>query len=211
VHHEYATARGVEVERQKMVTDIVATALAYTATVLSFVAWILVAKPARIPRTRRTMLAVALRTAPLYLLLFFACQHLGVSVLVGMLVVSVSLLCLLGPFGGTLDLGVFGFLYTLQQWILGWPDRELLFNRATLASAKARNAQPQDIVGRVAVVTSPLRPTGKVVLDGTEFDAASDLDFVDTDTHVEIVGVGSFALLVTPVKATEEQAHAPDP
>jgi membrane protein implicated in regulation of membrane protease activity len=57
---------------------------------------------------------------------------------------------------------------------------------------------PQTLIGKTAVVVSPLRPTGRVQIDAETWEARSERGGRVGD-EVEIVGLRGLQLLVTPV------------
>jgi len=77
-----------------------------------------------------------------------------------------------------------------------------LFQRSPLILRKTqRNAPPADeglrrYVGRTGVVSSTLRPSGRVVVDEATCDAISDGTVIESGVSVEVVGTRHGALLV---------------
>ncbi len=63
--------------------------------------------------------------------------------------------------------------------------------------------QPASLVGRKALATTVLRPAGKVMLDGTVYDAVSTGDFIDADAQVRIVRYENAQLYVEPLNPLE--------
>ena len=52
------------------------------------------------------------------------------------------------------------------------------------------------LMGKIGVVATPLRPTGKVALHGTTYDATSEGGFIDRGEEVEVVGGRGTVLVV---------------
>ncbi len=63
--------------------------------------------------------------------------------------------------------------------------------------------QPASLVGRKAFATTVLRPAGKVMPDGTVYDAVSTGDFIDADAQVRIVRYENAQLYVEPLNPLE--------
>lgn len=189
-----------------MTKDIIVTAVAYVVTVASFLAWIFIRKPERIPRTRTTAFALCLRSLPLFLVLFLVCRAFNVTAVFGLVILAAIGFFTLTSFSyvGLPGLALF---YVMQQWILGWPDRALLMNAVSLESNQARG-EPDPLVGHSARTTTPLRPTGKIVFDGKELDASCEFGFLEPDAEVEIVGKRGFTLIVKRKDGEAEQANA---
>ena len=55
------------------------------------------------------------------------------------------------------------------------------------------------LTGMTARTTTPLRPSGKVTVDGQQYDARCDTAVVDADTEVCVVEVRGRELIVRPV------------
>ena len=182
-----------------MKLDIIFTAVAYFLTVVGFAAWIFQKKPDRVLRNRRTVFSLALRTAPLYLFMLYACQSLGISVIAGMSILVFCLIALLAPFGGVTVIFSIGFIYAMQQWILGWPDRHLVMHEMTLDSNQNKPQLADPLIGRMARVVAPLRPSGKVLVDEQQLDASCEFGFLDAGMEVEIIGRKGFTFIVKPI------------
>ena len=129
---------------------------------------------------------------------------MGISVIAGMVFLVFFLLALCGPFAISGIISV-GFIYAVQQWILGWPDRYLLLHEVTLASNQNKPHQVDPLIGRIARVVTPLRLSGKIVIDEEEFDAASEFGFIDTGIEVEIINKKGFNFIVRPITDKAEQ------
>ena len=202
--------RHLHVLLEKMTEDIIVTAVAYVVTVASFLGWIFIRKPERVPRTRKTTFALCLRSLPLFLVFFLICRSFHVTAVFGFVVLAAIGFFTLTSFSlaGLPGLALF---YALQQWILGWPDRALLVNEAALESNQSRSRKPDPFVGQSAHTTTPLRPTGKVVVAGKEVDASCEFGFLQPGIEVEIVGRRSFTILVKPKDGEAEQAESTVP
>jgi membrane-bound ClpP family serine protease len=82
-----------------------------------------------------------------------------------------------------------------------------LFSRADrptdAAKVEDRLAERNAMVGRTGIAFSPLRPSGKVEIDGRHHDAASDGGFIDAGTTVEVVGWSGFVMIVRGVNDSQ--------
>jgi len=89
------------------------------------------------------------------------------------------------------------------KWILPrLPLREGPYLQATLADLPDPVASRtiSDLAGRIATVVSPLRPVGKVELDGQELDAVSNGAMVGTGAKVRLMELRHSDWLVEPAK-----------
>ncbi len=179
-----------------MTKDIIVTIVAYLVTVVSFLVWIFIRKPEHIPLTKATAFAICLRSVPLFLVLFLVCRSFNITVVFGLALLAAIGFLTLGAFGygGLPGLALF---YVVQQWILGWPDRALLVNAVSLESNQTTGG-PDPLIGHSARTTTPLRPMGKVAVNGKELDALCEFGFLEQDQEVEIVGKRGYTLIVTP-------------
>ena len=73
-----------------------------------------------------------------------------------------------------------------------------------LAEEKAES-DLSEFIGLKAVVVTPLRPVGRVRLDGTVYDAVAEGEFVDKDSMVRVVGFSVGQLKVRLVDGVNEQ------
>lgn len=186
-----------------MRTDIVITLVGYLVTVGFVLLWVFFSKQTRVPRSARTAVCVSLRSLPLFLLFFFVCWQLGVSVVYGTVIAMIALwVVLIGCAGlgfDPLTLGTLSVLYVLHQWILGWPDRADSMLDAPL-SQQDRNAPLDGLIGRIGVASCPLRPAGIVALGEDRYPARSDLGYIDRGTRVQVVDGKGASLVVRPVE-----------
>jgi len=170
------------------------TVVGYLLTVGVALSWVFVSKQERIPRTRRVALGISLRTLPLFLLLLLACHGLGLNAALVFAILAIVLwVSLMGPFSSSI--GATAILYVIQQWILGWPDRDN-FILAPPSSCDMDHVQQDELIGRVGVACCPLRPGGLVVLDETEYPAYSDLGYIERGAQVIVTGRKGTSLLV---------------
>ena len=188
-----------------MTKDILVTAVAYAITVASFIAWIYIGKPDRIPRTRKTVFALCLRSIPLFLIIYMICHAFNITAVIGLVfLAAIAFFSLLSVNLGGLP-GV-ALLYVLQQWILGWPDRSLLVNNVCIESSRDHVGSIDPLIGHTARSASPLRPAGKIVSEGKEIDATSEYGYIDAGIEVMIIGKRDFTYLVNPLNIQAEQA-----
>ena len=61
---------------------------------------------------------------------------------------------------------------------------------------EGRQAERSAMVGRTGISFSPLRPSGKVEIDGRQRDAVSEGPFIDAGMTVEVVGWSGFVMIV---------------
>ncbi len=184
-----------------MSVDIITTVGAYIVTVGVVLIWVFSSRQSRVPRTLRTAVSVSLRALPLFLFFLLFCRLIGVNTVVALVVLGLFLwVVLLGWGVDPLSMGVWGVVYVIQQWILGWPDRcdTILDPPAPHEDAGGRLDQ---LTGRIGVTSCPLRPGGTIALAGKEYSAHSDLGYIERGKQVKVVGRRGTSLLVRPVEA----------
>jgi membrane-bound ClpP family serine protease len=85
-------------------------------------------------------------------------------------------------------------LRVLDLLTFGW------FSGAGRSTDVDRNADRPDeglaTIGRTGMSFTPLRPSGKIEIDGRRYDAASEGRLIDAGTTVEIVGWSGFLMIV---------------
>lgn len=89
---------------------------------------------------------------------------------------------------------VVGFLFIVYQWVFWFPVVEELTSKSAIDGAPAR--PPAALIGKRGVASTPLRPFGRVVVEGDAYEAKSELNFMDSDAKVEIIAVENSCLLV---------------
>ncbi len=185
-----------------MLTDAIITLLAYLATAGGFLIWLYVRRPENIPRGARTVFFVCTRTLALFIVFFALFGALNVSILKTIPFLAMFLLLILLGLpslftGGSILLSVAVVLYGIQQWILGFPDREKLILQPPEPYRPPSPAKDiPALIGRSATTVTPLRPTGKILIDDKEYDATGESDFIPARTNVEITAIKNNRLTV---------------
>jgi membrane protein implicated in regulation of membrane protease activity len=158
------------------------------------VLWVFISKQDRVARTWRTAVFVALRTLPMFVALLLVCRGLHINILAATLVTAVLLwVAFLGS--GGVGLGVTGVFYVLQQWILGWPDKQDMMLEPSRSEAAEANAQCE-LIGQIAVASSALRPAGHIAIGKRTYEARSDLGYIEAGVRVEIIDRKDGSLIV---------------
>lgn len=98
-------------------------------------------------------------------------------------------------FGADLIGGVIvGFAFIFYQWVFWFPVVDELTSKRAIAGTPEK--PPADLIGKQGAATTPLRPFGRVVVKDTEYEAKSELHFVDTDAKIEVIAVQDSSLIV---------------
>ncbi len=177
---------------------LLAAGCAYGVTVVSCLTWIFVSKQRRIPRTTKTVLGVSLRAATLFILAYLIGKGLNLSASTALTVLIACAAVTLTSWGFASLPGLV-FFYVIQQWILGWPDKELLVHNTALKSNKQSRKEPDPMVGQNAVALTPLKPGGKIrINDSSDVDAVCETGFLDRGETVTIVRKEAFTYVVRP-------------
>ncbi|MEM6471677.1 MAG: NfeD family protein [Planctomycetota bacterium] len=134
---------------------------------------------AKLPKAR-------LRYTVFFALLLVVCWYCGFSIALLMVIIWVSGLVVAFLAGG--DLGTRAGLhyfaaYLIREWAFGFPQM-ILHPRVQEPEDSNPNAM-SPLAGRVATVTSTLRPTGEVCVDEQRYSARSESgQYVDEGTRV---------------------------
>jgi membrane-bound ClpP family serine protease len=107
-----------------------------------------------------------------------------------------------GPGGGLLALGLalalVGVLLYVELKIL--PKTTLgrrLFLHAAVSARSTTAPVLSEIVGQLAVASTPLSPSGYVQIDGKRYEAYSQSGYVAAGTTLKVVSADNFRLIVT--------------
>jgi len=79
--------------------------------------------------------------------------------------------------------------------------RSSLIHRGALSQDEAPGELRTRLLDAEGVTETPLRPSGKVKIDGAVYDAKCDVSFVDAHRPVRVVGVRGSQLNVKPVNS----------
>ena len=190
-----------------MTPHLVISIVAYVATLGLTLLWVYGSSQSTVARTWRRTLSIALRMAFVFAAFWWLLSGVSLSTFATVLAVFVGLFFLApllvpwsallgGSLGDAALLALLLFVYLIQQWVLGWPDKE----KIVLCATAPRTAKPDEtwghLQGKLGTVASPLRPGGSVRIDGQEYQARSEHGFVDGGMPVEVVGVSSFGVTV---------------
>ncbi|MGE6488384.1 NfeD family protein [Paenisporosarcina sp. NPDC076898] len=116
--------------------------------------------------------------------------HMGIAVLIALIVAIVGMVILMKFFGKNLK----------------------LFNKIILKDATdtehgyVSNVNRYELLGRMAVSMTPLRPSGTIMLDGERIDAVTEGGYVDANKVVKIIKVEGSRTVVREVKEEENEA-----
>jgi membrane-bound ClpP family serine protease len=196
-----------------MSPNICVVVIAYLATLILGALWIFRSEQTLIPRTKRRFIGIAIRTAVAFAVLYLVFSGwsagrfaLAISVFILFFLVVPTLLSrsarefLLTAFSDEFFGSViFWMIFLVQQWVLGWPNREEFIPTTTSPKPDPRAVTHGHLVGRWGVTVCPLRPSGAVSIDGEQYEACADHGFIDANTSVEVTELSSFGLRVKPV------------
>lgn len=114
--------------------------------------------------------------------------HMGISVLIALFVAIVGMVIIVKFFGKNMK----------------------FFNKIILKDATdtehgyVSNINRYELIGRIAVSMTPLRPSGTIMLDGERIDAVTEGGYVDSNKAVKIIKVEGSRTVVREVKEGEE-------
>ncbi|EPD54385.1 hypothetical protein HMPREF1210_00371 [Paenisporosarcina sp. HGH0030] len=116
--------------------------------------------------------------------------HMGIAVLIALIVAILGMVILMKFFGKNLK----------------------VFNKIILKDATdtehgyVSNVNRYELLGRMAVSMTPLRPSGTIMLDGERIDAVTEGGYVDANKVVKIIKVEGSRTVVREVKEGEKEA-----
>jgi hypothetical protein len=113
-------------------------------------------------------------------------------------------------FGGDMEGGTIGLLgpaYLIREWAFGFPQLILLPQRQATSSLPGPHA-PSDLVGKIGVTTSPLRPVGDADIEGIKHTVMSfDGSLLDVGTKVTVMSYRNGCPCVAPVPMPDQAAN----
>jgi membrane-bound ClpP family serine protease len=93
--------------------------------------------------------------------------------------------------GGTLVFGVGVFVY---QWVFRCPAAREMASTRPIAGEPAGLAP--DLIGKCGMTASPLRPAERVTVDDQQYDAESEMGFIEAHEKVEVLATKDTRLVV---------------
>lgn len=177
-----------------MMLNAVTTITIYGIAVVSLMTWVFCSKQTHAPRTRKTARHIFLRTVPFCLIFFLIC-HVGNLDPIKVAIVS-AFVVLISSAGGLLFAPIGLVFLCIGEWIIGFPSKESFFSKVPIHSDGEQRLLDESLIGAVAVVATPLHPSGKIIVGENEYEATSDLGFVEQGTKVIITGRKDFAFTV---------------
>jgi membrane-bound serine protease (ClpP class) len=127
--------------------------------------------------------------------IFFLICYLGNFDPITVAIVS-AFVALISSAGGLLFAPIGLVFLCVGEWIIGFPSKEGFFSKVSVHSHEEQRVLDESLVGKVAVVATPLHPSGKIIVGENEYEATSDLGFVEQGTKVIITGRKDFAFTV---------------
>lgn len=190
--------------------DAIKIAAVCSTLITAALMWVHCSSQTKVPRDLRTSRKIAQRIFGVYtafFLMFGGTLEVSVNILL-LAILFISLMTAAvsfdTSFGGT-DTASFAFVlaattpfYVLQQFVLGFPDRDLVI----LVPPKVDvNLTPPPRKSDIGVVMATLRPMGRIDLAGECFSAAAaDGKMLDVGTHIRVCGQRGTVLLVEAMK-----------
>ena len=114
--------------------------------------------------------------------------HMGISVLIALIVAIVGMVIIMKFFGKNIK----------------FFDKIILTDATDTEHGYVSNVNRYELVGRIAVSMTPLRPSGTIMLDGERIDAVTEGGYIDSKKAVKIIKVEGSRTVVREVKEGEE-------
>ena len=172
-----------------LLIDLPLIVFAYTATLLTILHWVYRTDQDDVPKSNETAMLAAFRLTIVTSLIAGFCYLAGIAF--WFLVVIAAVLALTtwaGGWFGIAGLPVIGLVFLTKEYVLGFP--ELVLSPKEQVPETSAKSSPHVMIGRTTTLTSPLRPQGKIVVEGKSFSAASD-DGTMMDAGIDVVVTGS--------------------
>lgn len=87
-----------------------------------------------------------------------------------------------------------GFAFCLYQWVFWFPVVDELTSKSSIGGAP--ESPPSRLIGKLGICATPLRPFGRAAVENEEYEAKSELNYVDANARIEVVAVKDSNLIV---------------
>lgn len=182
--------------------DVLKMIAAWCLVAVVTLGWVHLTRQPKVSRTRRQSLAIVGRLLLVFLAYFGVFGYcLGISakpllIFSGFILVIVPLASLKHDPPGALWILIMLPIYTLKQYILGFPDHDEVI--LTPPEHPIVHSKLSDMIDRLGVVRSTLKPSGKVEIDGTVYSATTaDGKMLDEGAAICVSDIRNTILIVT--------------
>ncbi len=203
-------------------TDFLIAIGVYAVSIVATLLWVHRSSQESIARSAKSYLGIALRMALVHGVMVLFCGYTGLSIrwvalpLNGLFVLTPSSrLMRSGSFlGGDIIESVLPMLivlpsYAVKQYILGFPDRDILVLKPeiTIPNQHQRQAsarpRPSQLSGQAATVVATLKPSGTIRIGDQQHSATSEGSlFIDAGEEVTVCGERNGTLVARQTKTT---------
>lgn len=175
--------------------ELAVTLSMYLATASLVIAWVALSNQTLVRYNRATVQRIVIRLGVIFTLLFALCFVGGFATWLP--VVALALMALLGSLGEFIvGAPAFGFLYVVQQYLLGFPDRKEWVLTPDPEPTQESNVA-ENHIGKTGIAVSPLKPSGVVSVDNRKHQAMSEGSrFLETGQTVIVKGHRNGMLVV---------------
>jgi hypothetical protein len=180
-----------------VLTDSMICLIAYVCAAGFTLRWVHRSNQDRVQKTADVTRSILVRLAVIVGGLFVACWLIDIAAWIPLL--ALGILLMFGLTGGLLGLPVAAVFWMIQQYILGFPDRDelILAPPGPIAREHSESAALTQLIGHDATVLSPLKPTGEIDVCEARHTATSESGgYLDPGDVVVVTGVKDGRLLV---------------
>ncbi len=87
-----------------------------------------------------------------------------------------------------------GFAFILYQWVFWFPVVGELTSKSSIGGVP--EAPPSRLIGKLGTCATPLRPFGRAMIENMEYEAKSELNYLEANAKIEVVAVKDSNLIV---------------
>ena len=87
----------------------------------------------------------------------------------------------------------------LMRFMPAIPMYNRLTSQANLDAGTGIDHPVSELLGKTAMSASPLAPSGKIVIDGKQYDAIAQSGYIDADTELKVIEADGMRIVVEKV------------
>ncbi len=186
-------------------STIVQLLAAYASCSAGSIWWLYRSDSHNLARNATNAIRIATRLGIVFCVIGALCY--AASIPPAFVILFCCIIALVGWAGMSFEAALFalplvGLLYVVQQFVLGFPDRDSWILDVNNNPTQSVHAEADPLIGQHAITASPLRPTGDVRLaDGSKRSAITEASsFLDEQEAVMIVSARNRTLIVRPLQ-----------
>ena len=177
--------------------DLYITSAIYSITLVCFLIHANIYRKELTSNKVRDNILISARLLVPFLLFSVIFRMIGVSVLSGYLfIVALLWVSFAAPSFCGLGLLLIVFTYIFYEWSFGFPDKKYWILAPKLSRDKTDKDQMDCLIGQTGTSVTDLKPSGKVLVNESEYEARCEDGFLNRNEPIKVVDKKAFGLIV---------------